>query len=56
MHKLKPARRKRLIHALKSEFTASSTGMTGLMPFLPENADEMESALVMYPTHKARRD
>lgn len=56
MRKLKPARRRRAISALKPEITASSTDMTGLMPFLPETDDEEASYRQMYPTHKSHRD
>ena len=56
MQNLRPARRKRILRALKPEITISSTDMTGLMPFLPDTEDEEIAYRQMYPTHKAHRD
>ncbi len=52
----KSVRRKRFPRAMRSEFTVSSTDMTGLMPFLPETEEEEKAFLQMYPTHKTHRD
>lgn len=56
MRNFKPARRKRFLRALKPEFTASATEMTGLIPFLPETDEEETAFRQMYPTYKTRRD
>ena len=50
-HTLMPARRKRFARALKPVITASSTDMTGLVPFLPETPEE-DAYLQMYPKHR----
>ena len=51
-HTLMPARRKRFARALKPVITASSTDMTGLVPFLPETPEEDDAYRQMYPKHR----